>query len=95
MGYIRVPTWCDFRLQIYFNGHSVLSRELDNASIEYTKLDNAFDFIGDFDEAQNLSDNLSVERLHNKFDELASRYCPVFRHFNQRYHWSITLQFIQ
>lgn len=89
LGYIRVPTWCDFRLQIYFNGHSLLSRELDKAGIGYTMIDNAFDSIDDFKIAQGLSDSLTVELLHKKFDELASLYCPVYHHFNQRYHWSI------
>jgi hypothetical protein len=89
LGYIRVPTWCDFRLQIYFNGHSLLSRDLDKAGIGYSMLDNSFDSVDNFPRVQKLSDNLNVESLHKKFDELASRYCPVHQHFNQRYHWSI------
>lgn len=89
LGYIRVPTWCDFRLQIYFNGHSILARKLDKAGIGYTMLDNAFDSIDDYKTAQTLSENLNAEELHNKFDELASLYCPVYHHFNQTYHWSI------
>jgi hypothetical protein len=28
LGYVRVPTWCPFRLQIYINGHNLLASEL-------------------------------------------------------------------
>lgn len=27
--YVRVPTWCSFRLQFYCNGHNWLARQLD------------------------------------------------------------------
>ena len=27
-GYVRVPTWCPFQLQVYFNGHNVLANQL-------------------------------------------------------------------
>lgn len=89
LGYIRVPTWCPFKLQIYFNGHHLLARELDNAGISYTMIDNAFDSIEDFEKAQEISDNLSIENIHKKLDDLARQYCPVYIHFNQVYHWSI------
>ena len=28
-GYVRVPTWCPFKLQIYINGHNILANKLD------------------------------------------------------------------
>ena len=31
--YLRVPTWCPFRLQFYCNGHSWLARQLAAAGI--------------------------------------------------------------
>ena len=31
--YLRVPTWCPFRLQFYFNGHSWLARQLDGIKL--------------------------------------------------------------
>ena len=46
--YLRVPTWCPFRLQFYCNGHSWLARQLTAASINYTLADNAFLRIGDW-----------------------------------------------
>ncbi len=89
LGYIRVPTWCPFKLQVYFNGHSLLAKELDKAGIAYTMLDNAFDSIADFNQAQQIADGLDVERIHKRLDGLASKYCGMHFYFNQVYHWSV------
>jgi predicted transcriptional regulator len=88
-GYIRIPTWCPFRLQIYFNGHNLLAGKLKAQGIGYTMIDNAFDSIEDPAKAQELSDSLTVEELHRKFDELAWKYCPVYKELGLRYHWSV------
>ena len=61
--YVRVPTWCPFRLQIYCNGHSYLARQLSKRHIEYRVLDNAFGWIADFERAQKLADDFSVEMV--------------------------------
>jgi hypothetical protein len=53
-GYIRIPTWCPFRLQIYFNGHNFLAGKLKAAGIKYTMVDNAFDSISDPVKAQEI-----------------------------------------
>lgn len=89
LGYVRVPTWCPFRLQVYINGHNLLASELRKAGIKYTMIDNAFDSLEDADKAQELSDNISIEKLHRKLDEFAFQFCPVYKDFNQRYHWSV------
>jgi len=87
--YLRVPTWAPFRLQFYCNGHSWLESKLKDANLQYTTIDNAFDYIENFDKAQQLSDQLSPKELHHKLDEFASLYCPVLKHFNRSYHWSV------
>ena len=89
LGYIRIPTWCPFRLQIYFNGHHHLANKLKANGIAYTMIDNAFDSISDPVRAQEISDSLSVEELHSKFDELSWKYCPVYKELGLRYHWSV------
>jgi predicted transcriptional regulator len=89
LGYVRVPTWCPFRLQVYINGHNLLASELINAGVKYTMIDNAFDSIDDVDKAQELSDNISIEKLHRKLEELSWKYCPVYKEFNLRYHWNV------
>ncbi len=89
-GYIRVPTWCPFKLQVYINGHNILANELDKQGIKYSMIDNAFDYIEDFSKAQEICDNIAVNKIHKRLDTLAKIYCPVYSSFNQVYHWSIT-----
>ena len=88
-GYVRVPTWCPFQLQVYINGHNILANDLDKQGVRYSMIDNAFDYIEDFDMAQRLSDGLDVKKIHKRIDLLAKQYCPVMQSFDQRYHWSI------
>jgi hypothetical protein len=87
--YVRVPTWCPFRLQVYFNGHNWLKAQLRKRGIALTLIDNAFTQIEDWDMAQKLSDRLNVRRIHQWLDRFARRYCPVIRHFGVAYHWSL------
>jgi hypothetical protein len=87
--YVRVPTWCPFRLQVYCNGHSYLARQLSQRQVEYRLLDNAFGWIGDWEQAQRLADEFRVELIHRKLDEWARRYCPVIEQFELSYHWSL------
>lgn len=88
-GYIRVPTWCPFKLQIYVNGHEILAGQLDKQGITYSMIDNAFDYIEDFAKAQEMCEGFDVKHLHKRLDWLAKQYCPVHLSFNQVYHWSI------
>ena len=87
--YVRVPTWCPFRLQIYFNGHGWLDSELRKRNIDYQLIDNVFTSIDNFPKAQKISDQLKVDMIHSALDRFADQYCPVIRKFNLRYHWSI------
>jgi DNA-binding MarR family transcriptional regulator len=89
LGYVRVPTWSPFRLQVYINGHNLLASELRQAGIKYSMMDNAFDSLEDAGKAQELSDKISIEKLHRKLDEFAWQFCPVYKDFNLRYHWSV------
>jgi hypothetical protein len=87
--YLRVPTWCPFRLQFYCNGHSWLARKLTAAGIDFTMADNAFVQMSDFERAQILADTLSPKELHARLDRYAASLCPVSEVFGQRYHWSL------
>jgi DNA-binding MarR family transcriptional regulator len=89
LGYVRVPTWCPFHLQVYVNGHNLLASEMKQAGINFTMIDNAFDSLEDAGKAQELSDTISIAKLHHKLDEFAWQFCPVYKDFNQRYHWSV------
>jgi len=87
--YVRVPTWCPFRLQIYFNGHNVLAEALRKKGIQYTLIDNLFTEISDFQKAQAISDSFNVESLHKILDIFAKNFCPVIKSLPVGYHWSI------
>jgi len=87
--YVRVPTWCPFSLQVYFNGHGWLSNRLKKKGIKYNLVDNAFDYIEDFAQAQQISNGFDVSELHKRLDKFVKKYCPVIKEFNQAYHWSI------
>ena len=86
--YLRVPTWCPFRLQFYCNGHSWLARKLTAAGIGFTLADNAFVRIDDWQRAQTLADQLLPAELHRILDRYAKQCCPVFDVFAPSYHWS-------
>lgn len=87
--YVRVPTWCPFRLQIYFNGHNWLAGLLRGKGIDYKLLDNAFMKIDDFQRAQDEANQFKVRRLHQRLDDYAETYCPPFKEFGVFYHWSV------
>jgi hypothetical protein len=89
LGYVRVPTWAPFRLQVYFNGHHWLARELDRAGIGYQMADNAFLHIDDPERAQALAARFNTPQLHRRLDRWAREFCPVVRHFRGGYHWSL------
>jgi hypothetical protein len=87
--YLRVPTWCPFRLQFYFNGHHWLASQLDKEQVPYVLKENAFLSIDDFNKAQELSDSIRIETLHTAMDIFAERYCPVIKKYALHYRWSI------
>jgi len=87
--YVRVPTWCPFTIQIYLNGHNVLAYELKKAGIGFTIIDNAFDYIEDRVRAQQLAEEIDMQKIYEKLDEYAWKFCPVYKEFGQRFHYSI------
>lgn len=89
LSYLRVPTWCPFRLQFYFNGHNWLANQLKQQGVAFKQYDNAFLEIGDFDTANQLAAELDIEKLHAKLDGLAQQYCPVVEGLGLQYSWSI------
>jgi hypothetical protein len=87
--YVRVPTWLPCRLQVYFNGHNWLARQLDRRKIDCTLMDNAFTAISDWKRAQQIADSLRIQKLHGRLDEFASRFCPIHASLGLSYHWSV------
>jgi hypothetical protein len=86
--YLRVPTWCPFRLQFYFNGHNWLANQLKQRGIAYQMSDNAFVHIADYAAANQLANEFEPEILCLRLDEFARQYCPVVKTLNLTYYWS-------
>ncbi|WP_313951123.1 hypothetical protein [Accumulibacter sp.] len=87
--YLRVPTWCPFRLQFYCNGHSWLARSLKAAGIGYTMADNAFIRLDDRKRAQQLADAFSPDTHACHARSLRGAVLPVLDAFGQRYRRSL------
>ena len=87
--YLRVTTWCPFRLQFYFNGHAWLAAQLRQKGIEFDLLDNAFVHIADYARANQLMEQFDLAPLHQALDEFAQQFCPVIQSLNLSYQWSI------
>jgi hypothetical protein len=87
--YLRVPTWCPFRLQFYFNGHNALAAQLRKEKIAFEQIDNAFLRIADFNRANELAATFDMEAVHRKLDYLAEQYCPAVKQLELSYNWSI------
>jgi hypothetical protein len=87
--YLRVPTWCPFRLQFYFNGHNWLANQLKQRGIVYKMVDNAFVHIDDYAAANKIANEFDVEILHQRLDQFARQYCPVITDLNLTYYWSM------
>jgi hypothetical protein len=87
--YLRIPTWCPFRLQFYCNGHGWLAQQLKQHDLTFELLDNAFVSLADLERANQLATEFNIQAWHVKLDELAQRYCPVVKRLNLTYQWSI------
>lgn len=87
--YLRVPTWCPFRLQFYCNGHAWLANQLRANGIAYELRDNAFVHIADYARANQLAASLDLVRLHAHLDAFAQRFCPVIQSLQLSYSWSL------
>jgi hypothetical protein len=61
--YLRVPTWCPFDLQFYFNGHNWLASQLAQHEIGFEQRDNSFVYIADFDRANQVAAQSAIPVL--------------------------------
>ena len=87
--FVRVATWCPFRLQFYFNGHAWLAAQLRQKGIHFDVLDNAFAHIADYAVANQLVEQFNPTPLHQSLDVFAQQFCPVIQSLNLSYQWSI------
>ncbi len=52
-------------------------------------VDNAFDYIENFEKAQKISNALDINKLFKKLAWLSKLYCPIHQEFAETYHWSV------
>jgi hypothetical protein len=88
--FVRVPTIAPYKIVFYFNGHNWLESKLKKNNTAYQKLDNAFIYISDYEKAQNLSDKIRVEDLHQALDIFVARYCPLPKEWDLRFNYTIS-----
>jgi hypothetical protein len=89
LGFIRLPTWAPFRMQVYVNGHNWLARQLNRENLRYRLLDNAFVEVEHWERAQQISDRFRVQDLHHQLNCWAQLCCPVLSQLGWNYHWSV------
>jgi hypothetical protein len=88
--FLRVPTIAPYKLDFYFNGHNWLETKLKKNEIAYEKLDNAFTYIADYEKAQQLSDKIRVDDLHQALDIFVKRYCPLPVEWDLHFNYTIS-----
>ncbi len=87
--HLRIPTWAPFRLQFYINQHNWLERRMVAEGINFKKADNCFTMISDVEKAQSFVDHFDVKALHQRLDQLASRFVAVHQRWRGGLYWSI------
>lgn len=87
--FLRIPTWIPCRVQFYFNGHNLLAYKLQVNNINFEMQDNAFTKISDYQKAQELSDNIRAENLHQWLDKIINQYIPFLEQTSQSYRWTL------
>ena len=88
--YLRVPTWCPFRLQFYCNGHAWLARKL--CGRRHRLYARPTTLLCDWPTSSGRRGwpmRLKPDELHRRLDRYAKQFCPVLDVFGQTYHWSL------
>ena len=88
--FVKVPTVAPFIITVYFNGHGWLENKLKKENIPYQKNENAFIHIENYERAQELSDKMRVEDIHQVIDIFMDRYCPLPKEWNLRWNYTIS-----
>lgn len=92
--YARVQSWFPFTVQIGLNGREWLSRQLDQAGLDYRRADNCLTWVKDLPRAQQLFDAQLRVNWPKVLEELRVRVHPahpaLLGNFRSDYYWSLT-----
>ena len=88
--FVKIPTVAPFIATVYFNGHGLLENKLKKENITYQKVENAFTYIENYQRAQELSDKIRVEDIHQVFDIFMDRFCPLPKEWKLTWNYTIS-----
>lgn len=88
--FVKVPTVAPFVVTVYFNGHGWLENKLKKENIAYQKIENAFTYIENYERAQELSDKMRVEDIHQVLDIFMEKYCPLPKEWELKWNYTIS-----
>lgn len=75
--YVRLQTWFPFEIQVGLNGREWLARQMDRAELPYTRSDNKFLWIRDWQRAQHLLDEQLRTDWVRELDALRQQVHPL------------------
>ena len=88
----RIQTWFPFNIQICLNGREWLARQMDQDGIRYSRAENCFPWIENFEKAQKLMDQQLRTAWPGTLDRFARMLNPIhgniFKDFPIQYYWS-------
>lgn len=88
----RIQTWFPFAIQIWINGREWLAQRMDQEAMRYTRADNCFPWIDDFDRAQQLMNQMQQIPWLKRFGQMAAFLNPahqaMFANFPLHYYWT-------
>jgi hypothetical protein len=88
--FVKVPTVAPFICTVYYNGHGWLEKKLQKDGVPNQRIENAFTYIGNYERAQELSDKMRVEDIHQVLDIFMNRYCPLPKDWDMRWNYTIS-----
>jgi hypothetical protein len=90
--YTRLQSWFPFTMHVGLNGRDWLAQQMTKAGIEFTKKDNCFTWIKDFEAAQRLLDKQLQTEWQPLLDSWAQESFPLGKTLLQSevpYYWSV------
>ena len=90
--YVRLQTWFPFEIQVGLNGRDWLARQMDRDQLRYTRHDNKFLWVRDWQRAQRLLDEQLRTDWQRALDALQQQVHPLhpehLGRFPVRYNWT-------
>jgi hypothetical protein len=91
--HVKLQTWFPMQIQVYVNGHDWLERKLTAAGISFTKHDNVFLRIENWDRAQRLADRFIALNWPRILERYARYVNPLLKDLLRGYqHYWVTSQ---